>query len=110
MSAPTSEQRTAMFQASMDAHSRLEIIRNKRLYHLELLYASIKAGDPTDKNIAIMAILDELEAKQYIVWQSLNNQFLEARANSAASLASKPINFVCADEVDTWPKDYEAHH
>lgn len=50
-----------LFRASQDAWSSLDVIKNNRLYQLEVLYLTLKEGDPTDSIMRAIAILDEQE-------------------------------------------------
>lgn len=53
-----------IFAASQEAWSRLEAIKNRRLFQLEILYLTLKDNDPTESIMRAIAILDEQEAEQ----------------------------------------------
>ena len=50
--------------ARQDARIRMEVLKNSRSFQLEVLYITLKDGDPTDSIMQAIAILDKAEIIQ----------------------------------------------
>ncbi len=61
----------AIVIACQDAWRRMEVLKNGRSFQLEVLYTSLKDGEPTDSIMQAIAILDKAEINQRKLYLTL---------------------------------------
>lgn len=74
-----------IFAASQEAWGRLEAIKNRRLFQLEILYLTIKDKDPAESIMRAIAMLDDQEAEQrkkYLALVAAHKAALDSQSQS----------------------------
>ena len=87
----THEDCQVLFKASQNAWNSLQVIKNNRLYQLEMLYVTLKEACIIDSSIdpimAAIAILDEQESEKRIQHSAL----IQTHANAVDALKHRSV-------------------
>jgi hypothetical protein len=84
----------AIIIARQDTLRRIEVIKNSRSFQLNVLYITLKSGDPIDSIMQAIAILDKILDKAKSSQRKLYPTLIQAYADTvdAGSFSQNPGN------------------